>query len=546
MNETDATAIFAPLWRRKWLILGVAILVAAGSYVYYKGQTKTFQSSTQIYLGGASEEGVGAEKVGRSSSESSTNQVAVINAIIVPQVRKLLRQAGERGPAKGEVKAKSAEKSQFLTITAEGHTPKSAARLANAVALAYLRRQHADRRRGINTAIEIARRQLRRIELSSATPKAGSKSSANGTSNVLQQAALSSKINQLEASAVVTGAQQVAPARPAAARLLKPKPRQNAIFGFVIGLLLASILAYALGRFDRRLRTLSSVESIFGAQIVTALPTVRRPIVVRDGARAPSKNLLEPIRRLHAALLLRPMTPPPQNANGAPMPEKRSPRVILITSADVGDGKSTVLADLALVQRDSGARVAVVDANMRRPAMARLLGVEQAQRLAEVLNGRIDLAEAMETVDPGPSQDEQAATAGGGAATLVAQSPGSLSVLASGDDGANPPALLASESMPHLISALSDDYDFVLIDGPSPLQVSDVMPLLSLVDGVLVVLRLGHTRDAYAERLAQLLNDDAKAPLLGVVANCVPPRQIERYGFASTNPAGWTRVLQRR
>src|SRR5205085_6400681 len=266
MNESDAAAIFAPLWRRKWLILAVAILVASGSYFYYRGQTKLFSSSTQIYLGSAGEESASGEKSARNSSDTSANQVAVINAIIVPQVRKQLRQAGERGAAKGEVKAKTAEKSEFLTITAEAHTAKATARLANAVALAYLRREHAARRHGINTAIEIAQRQLHRIELTSAAPpKSGPKSSGSSTSNVLQEANLSSKINQLESSLAVVGAEQVSPARPGNARLLKPKPRQNAIFGFVIGLLLACIFAYVLGRFDRRLRTLSSIEQVFGA-----------------------------------------------------------------------------------------------------------------------------------------------------------------------------------------------------------------------------------------------------------------------------------------
>ena len=57
MNETtDATSIFAPLWRRKWLILAVAIVVAAGSYAYYKRQPTTYQATTQVYLGAAAEE----------------------------------------------------------------------------------------------------------------------------------------------------------------------------------------------------------------------------------------------------------------------------------------------------------------------------------------------------------------------------------------------------------------------------------------------------------------------------------------------------------
>jgi uncharacterized protein involved in exopolysaccharide biosynthesis len=57
MNQTtDATTIFAPLWRRKWIILAVAILVAGASYAYYRRQRPTYQSVTQVYLGAAAEE----------------------------------------------------------------------------------------------------------------------------------------------------------------------------------------------------------------------------------------------------------------------------------------------------------------------------------------------------------------------------------------------------------------------------------------------------------------------------------------------------------
>ncbi len=554
MNESDATAIFAPLWRRKWLILGVAVAVAAGSYFYYKKQTKLFQASTQIYLGaGAEEESAGgSEKTGRNASSSVANQVAVINSIVVTLVRQQLRAAGEANIARCTVKAKTAEKSEFITITAEAHTAKATARCANAVAVAYLKRQHADRRRSIATAIEIARPQLHRLEISSAAaPAAGSsvsKASGGGTSNVLQEAQLSSKINALEAQLSVIGAQQINPAHPAAAQLLSPKPRKNAIFGFVIGLLLAAIFAYVLARFDRRLRTLASIESIFGAPIVTALPTVKRPLVVRDGSPAPSKNLLEPVRRLHAALKLRPpgVSEAKARENGAGPTPQRAPRVILVTSAEVGDGKSTLVADLALVQRDAGERVAVIDANMRRPRLAKLLGAEQAQGLAEVLDEDFAVADAMQPVGPEPAGETGGAN-GGGVATLVSsRRQGSLSLLASGGGAANPPALLASDQMADLLSSLAEEFDFVLVDGPSPLEVSDVIPLLSLVDGVVVIARLSHTRDPAAERLAQLLRDDARAPLLGIVANCVPPKQIQRYGLSSSNGSSWARALQRR
>ena len=73
----------------------------------------------------------------------------------------------------------------------------------------------------------------------------------------------------------------------------------------------------------------------------------------------------------------------------------------------------------------------------------------------------------------------------------------------------------------------------MLIDAPPPLQVSDVMPLLRMVDGIVIVARVGHTREASAERLAQLLARTSSAPVLGVVANARLTADIKKYGFSS-------------
>jgi Mrp family chromosome partitioning ATPase len=87
----------------------------------------------------------------------------------------------------------------------------------------------------------------------------------------------------------------------------------------------------------------------------------------------------------------------------------------------------------------------------------------------------------------------------------------------------------------------------VLIDAPPPLEVSDAMPLLPAVDGVLMVARIGHTRDVSAQRLAQLLGRTASAPVLGAVVNCVPRKDIERYGFtwAPAGPGGRRKLIGR-
>jgi polysaccharide biosynthesis transport protein len=534
MNDTtDAAAIFAPLWRRKWLILIVGIVVAVASYAYYKQKTPTFQANTQVFEGARSEEPTTGEKASaRSAATTVTEEVQVINSIVVEAVHRTLRSEGQTALARSvKIHAKGAEKSQFITITSEAHTAKGAVQAANLTATTYIQRQRAIRRRAIERALAISRRQLSRVEAASNSKAAVKSTGANGknvtpgapsNSSIIEEANLSSKINQLEASLSSPGPQQIKPATVATALLVNPKPRKNAIFGFVLGIALAAIAAYILSRLDRRLRTLEGIEAVFGSQILTALPEVARPVVHRNGQPEPSRVLLEPLRRLHGALQF-----------GGPGTVAR--RVIVFVSADAGDGKSTLVADLAMVQRDAGLRVAVVEANFRRPVQARLLDLDGSHGLAEVLTGRLSAEEAMQRVLPVSTPvdiDEREAAAA--AATATASRAGSLFLLAGSVSVPNPPALLASDAMADLIAAKMTDFDHVLIDAPSPLEVSDVLPLLRLGDAIVIVARVAHTREGAAERLVQLLGQAASAPVFGVVANCVPRSGIERYGFSAS------------
>jgi Mrp family chromosome partitioning ATPase/capsular polysaccharide biosynthesis protein len=539
MNQTNATPIFAPLWRRKWLILAVGIVVGVLSYVYYKHKQPTYGATTQVYIGAGSEEQPVGEKTAKSPSTTSTNDVAIINSIVVEEVRELLRKQHNAAIAhSAKIKAKVPEKGQFITITAEASGAKRAAFLANATAQTFIKRQASTRQRTIERAIKIDRRQLRRIEASATAPVSSSSKGKgavprSNTAEILETANLNTKINQLELSLDVASADQVKPAKASNATQLAPKPRKDAIFGFVIGIVLAAIAAYAVGRLDRRLRSLAGIEAVFQSQILTALPEVRSPIVRRDGQATPSRVLLEPLRRLHTAIQLG-LTRPPEREGSA--------RVILFISADAGDGKSTVCADLALVQRDAGERVAIVEANFRQPVQARLLGLDGEKGLAEVLSGRLPVGEAMQRVMPTrPPVDLGAEGSPAAVATAVdSPSAGSLFLLAGAGAVANPPALLANSSMSDVLQSVSQEFDYVLIDAPSPLEVSDVMPLLNAVDGIVLVARIAQTREMAAQRLAHLLAQATYAPLIGLVANCVPSKEAQRYGFTAAS-GGWLR-----
>jgi Mrp family chromosome partitioning ATPase/capsular polysaccharide biosynthesis protein len=550
MNQsTDASAMFAPIWRRKWVILAVGILVGLGTFLYYKHQRPHYGATTQLYLGAGAEEQLplSGAAVKKSSAPEGKTQAVLINSPIIKQavhdrLRKEKKTKAVKAALKGKTKAKATEKSEFITISSEARNAKGAVLLANLTAQTYVRRENGNYRHSVESAISLARRQRRRIETGqelraaeqgAIAKKAGkvTTNSKTSTSITLQIAQLSSKINQLESSLGIVNVRQLTQAK---SRKLSTSPKKNAVFGFIIGLLLAAFAAYALARLDNRLRTVADIEAAFQTQILTALPVVRRPIVHGDGPPRPSKLLLDPAQRLSTAVQMA-TVPGPDGP--------RAPRTILLVSAQSGDGKSTVASNLGLVLRDAGAAVAIVEADLRRPTLARLLGLGAQTGLAEVLSGRLRLDEAFQLVGGGGASG---AETGPPVATMVRpQVGGSASVLVGGVAD-NPSLLLSGAGMADTLSAVARDYDYVLVDAPPPLEVSDAMALLGLVDAIVIVARAGQTRSVAASRLVQVLARTPSAPVLGVVANGLAQKDIKRYGFSTYTGRGWRSKLLRR
>ncbi len=540
MNQsTDSAAIFRPIWRRKWLILVIGILVAVVAYEHYKKQPTTYGVKTQLYLGAAAESQSLLNNTLGKTKQSSTaiaNQAQLINSTIGEVVKKKFRAEHNHDAAKAKVKAKPTASSEFIQLSGEARTQKAVAEATNAYAQAYINRHQGNYERAVRTAIVTTKAQIARIEHAEAVAKAksGGKGSSNSAST-LQTASLQTKLNQLENDLGVKGVQQVGVARPGKAELLGPKPKQNAIFGFVIGIVLASIAVFLVAQLNRRVRSLADVEAVFGLPVLAAVPPSRSPIVRREGQVRPSKLLSEPLWRLHSSIHV--------GVHGDAAPHGHAPKSILFVSADPGDGKSTIAAGLALVQRDAGERTMLVEADFRRPTQARLLDLgaqSNGHGLADVLTGMALPSTAMERVRSLHADSNGAGGDGGAVATAIVPPGGSVSVLRGGPQVANPPALLGRPEMADLLRSLAGDFDNVLVDAPPLLQVSDVMPLLGAVDGIVVVARVDHTREASARRLMQLLARTPTAPVLGVVANAVRRRDFQRYGYTSgTGRRAW-------
>lgn len=325
----------------------------------------------------------------------------------------------------------------------------------------------------------------------------------------------------MELGTPTTIAQQADPAQTPTSPT-SPKPVRNALFAFLLSLVGAVALAYGLERFNRRLTNPEELEAAYGEPLLAVLPHVDKPAPMLDGSSALSAEFREPFRVLRTNVELASIDAPP--------------RTIVVSSAMPGEGKSTVVRNLALAFHESGKRVAAVDLDLRHPALAALFGVPVGRGLTDVLRRDAKLEDVMLEIGAGiPALDElietNGATPNGGNGHHASAARAGVTLLLGGATPANPPAVLASHRVAEILDELRDRYDIVLIDSAPVLAVSDTVPLLRYADAALFVGRLGVTTRDTAKRVTDFLARVPDVTTLGVIANDLSRREAGAYGY---------------
>jgi receptor protein-tyrosine kinase len=214
-------------------------------------------------------------------------------------------------------------------------------------------------------------------------------------------------------------------------------------------------------------------------------------------------------------------------------------RSLLVTSAVPAEGKSTAARNIALAYAEGGTRVALLETDFRQPRLSALLPVDGEPGLANVLAGTLDLDEALQRVPvAGPRVPAVAAVSlgNGHPERDFEDEPSSLSVVVSGPRPLNPQALLTRERFGNVLAALYEDFDMVIVDSPPVLAVADALPLVSTVDGVIMVMRMDSTTTDAAKRLTDRLHRTADPHLVGVIVNGTRDEQhnYTAYGYSYT------------
>ncbi len=188
----------------------------------------------------------------------------------------------------------------------------------------------------------------------------------------------------------------------------------------------------------------------------------------------------------------------------------RPPKIVVVTSALHSEGKTITALNLAiaLAQTTNKPRILLIDADLRRGRIAKYLGVDQNSGLSDLLSARASLDQVLFSIDLE-----------------------NLSFIAPGSPPENPSELLSSENMKTLLNEVKHQFDFVLIDTPPIIAVTDSGVLGSMVDGVLMVVQAGRTQRGIINRATELL-EQAHAKLIGHVLTNIEyhlPEYIYRY-----------------
>jgi len=315
---------------------------------------------------------------------------------------------------------------------------------------------------------------------------------ANAVSDSLIAAVDEVAPDTAEGDATVT-ARSIDPANPAVFQT-SPNKQQDAVLGAIIGFLAASVVLVLAAALDTRVRSESSLKAItelpvLGAIEQTSSSVDPRPVVIRQ----PNGSAAEAFRHVRSGLRF--------------ASASHQTRTLAITSSRPGEGKTRTAANLALVLAETGRRVLLIDADLRKPKVADAFGIIGAVGLTTVLVDAIPLRSA---VQPWPRS--------------------ALEILPSGAVPPNPAELLASERMKELIQEVAEAYDLVVIDTAPVLVVADATVIAQQVDSVLIVSDTTRVRRAQLAATIEAL-ERTGAHISGVVLNRVKPRPHDDYYY---------------
>jgi polysaccharide biosynthesis transport protein len=500
----DLRELVSVLNRRKWTIASITALTVAAALFFSFRQTPVYASKAKILVKPPTTNQAlqGIPAVVSMDTERELIQSSVVATLAVRKLDPALSPDSLLGHLSVSVPVNT----QILEITYSDPDPVVAEHGAQAFAESYLKYKtdqalnafkivQAD----IQGQLERLRSRLDEANQLHAATKPGTPEEQQAQNDI---DVLTSQIGVVESQLESLSVAEIDPGdvvQPASLQTspVSPNHVRNGALALVVGLTLGIGAAFLRERLDDRLRGRGDLEGFVGAPVLAVVPTVsgwRRGKTRLQSLEAPKSAHAEAYRSLRTSL---------QFSVG-----NEDLRVIMVTSAMAGEGKTTTAANLAVTLAQGGKRVIVISADLRKPRLHRFFGLGNEVGVTSILEGRVGIAEA--------AQRPQGAD--------------TLRVLASGPVPQNPAELVESEAMDSLLDELRHLASFVVIDSPPLLVVSDPLVLASRSDGVIVVADAeASTRSAIVDAREQL--EQVGSNVVGCVLNNYDPSKAGYYPY---------------
>jgi capsular exopolysaccharide synthesis family protein len=471
--------------RHKWVIIVAVLVVPAVAYTMSSQTPKLFRATSDVLLNrqdvAATITGI---PVGSTSDDPFRYARTQAKLAEAPAVEALAAQkSGLKNPPGWSASVSADPDTDILTISVKSRDPDAAAKLAAAYAQAFAQyKLQSD-----TAALTRARRELqgRLSELR----RSGATESDTYRELLGQEQDLRTLEILLQPATVIR--------TDDSASQIEPNPTRAALLGVMLGLLLGVGAAFALNAFDRRVRHADEVEHELQIPVLAKLPTPGRKDALTILERAPDETT-EAIGRLRASF---------DFAN-----QNVGAKTVMITSAGPREGKSTTIANLAIALARTGRHVVLVDLDLRRPMLSRLLHLPDGPGITDFAARETELVDVLQPVGVTPLRARVASI---GSTSETGQ--GRLEVITSGRTRVDPTAFVESTGLTDALHALRGYAEIVLIDAPPILATGDAMALTGKVDAILAITRLGTLTRPTLQELARVFRR-SPAPVLGLVA----------------------------
>ena len=502
-DSIDLREYLALFWQWAWLIALVTLISAAGAFLISRQMTPVYQASTTALVNEAPATKstdysavMASERLTRTYAEM-INKEPVLNEVI-----------GELGLQMGAadlkemVSVSSLRDTQLIQVAVESTDPVAAAAIANSLMEVFSRQIQAiqtDRFAQSKSSLEGQLADLDKQITQYAADAARASTEAEKDrleSKVAQYREIYSNLLQSYEQVRLSEAQTISSVvqielAPVPTEPIRPKTMQNTLLAAVVGLLLASGAIVAREALDDTLKTPEDVTKHLGLPVLGVISHHEMEegrLIAEQHPRSPVAEAFRTLRtNVQYAAVDRPI------------------RTLLVTSAEPGEGKTTISANLAVVLAQSGRSTALVDCDFRRPSVHQRFGMGNQLGLSQLFfqpNGHLNGSYQVSPVD-------------------------NLGIITTGHLPPNPAELLGSQRMTVILDQVHEKADLVVLDTPPTLAVTDAAVLASAVDGVLLVIKPGQTRASAARQAVELLRR-VNARLVGVVLNNL---DLKRSGY---------------